>query len=193
MTREDGDLIRRAKAGDRSALADLLVHWDRPMLAVAYRILGDVSDAADVRQQAFVRVCESLSVFDEQARFSTWLYRIVVNLCRDRIRHRGVQKRTMAKMSTVAGHRATDAGGGEAGGRAKDVAAVVSEAVGELPPAEREAIVLRHYAGLSFAEMAATLDVPVSTLKSRVLRALDRLRIRLRDADGLRDEWGAMT
>jgi len=191
LTREDGDLIRRAKTGDRSALADLLRAWDRPVMAVAFRILADREDAADVRQLAFVRVCESIGRFDEQARFSTWLYRIVVNLCRDRIRQSRRRTQAMQRVNSIAERADGRSTGNYAAADKSAVAAVVADAVADLPEDQREAIVLKHFAGLSFAEMAATLDVPVSTLKSRVMRALDGLRLRLRDAGSLLDDQGA--
>ena len=164
-----------------------MLRWDRPMFDVAYRILGDREEAADVRQQALMRMFRSLAGFNEQAALPTWLYRIVVNLCRDRIRQKVSRERAMTHFSDHAprGHEA------HREDERRDLADVVSAAVLALPDEEREAITLRHYAELSFAEMAAVLEVPASTLTSRVLRALERLRTRLRDAGCLVEPSGA--
>ncbi len=181
MTDTDRNLIQRAKVGDRQALGVLLRKWDRPILAVAYRLLGDRDEAADARQQTFVRVCQAIATFDEQSRFSTWLYRIAVNICRDRLRVRVVRESAMKTVVQSAGEKTSDGHTGEDSAHRKDVAKRVAAAVARLPQVQREAIALKHYAGLSFSEMAGILDVPASTLKSRVLKALQRLAIELPD------------
>lgn len=177
MSQQERDLLQQAKTYDQCALQVLMARWDRPMFDAAYRMLGDREEAADVRQQALLRMLQSLPRFNEQAALSTWLYRIVINLCRDRMRKKTVEQRAMTKLydsgpRTPEAHRGDDPG---------DAAEIVSAAVLALPDDEREAVTLKHYAGLSFAEMADILEVPASTLKSRVLRALERLRTRLRE------------
>jgi len=153
--------------------------------AVAYRLLGDMHEAMDARQQVLLRVCQSAGTFDGRSSVSTWVHRIVVNVCRDGIRKRNLRRRHMAKLTRLAERPARPQGSDAEGPQPDSIrlAAVVADAVGALPQDEREAVVLKHYAALTFAEMADVLEVPASTLKSRVLRGLERLRSALGEAD----------
>lgn len=173
----DVELIARAKAQDPQALTELVRTCDALVHSVALRLIGNHADASDIRQQTMVRMCQAIGAFDEQATFSTWLYRIVVNVCRDHLRQRERQRRGMKRLAQV--ESATTANAPPSPGDERATGDAVARAVGALPPAEREAIILRHYANLTFGEMGTVLDVPVSTLKSRVLRALERLRVSL--------------
>lgn len=161
-------------------------------MAIAYRLLGDRHQAMDAVQQALIRLCRTLDSFDGRAAFSTWFFRIVVNVCRDELRKQASRARSMDHLTrTLSSPHATPPYVADSD-RAR-VAAVIAEAVGALPDDEREAVVLKHYAALTFAEMAVVLETPVSTLKSRVLRGLERLRNHLRDAQCLDLESGAAT
>jgi RNA polymerase sigma-70 factor (ECF subfamily) len=178
VTDEDRPLVQRASAGDRCALTELIRQWNRPILSVAYRVLGDSHDALDVRQQAFQRIVARIGTFDPQGQFAPWVYRIVVNLCRDLQRARGQSSRALGELKTRAASGGPDPAAAVPGERT-EVSAAVRDAILALPAEEREVIVLREYANLSFSQMARTLDVPASTLKSRALRGLRRLRTRL--------------
>lgn len=178
---EDGQLLSRHDAGDEDAFAQLVRRWKRRVLSLAYRMLGDEHEAEDAQQIIFLRAYQALTQFDRRSEFGTWLYRIAINHCRDRLRRRRNMMSAMEagdepEMTNV---RARDAHRHESGER--EASARVRRAVQRLPERELEAIVLKHYAGMTFAEAAALLDVPVSTLKSRVLSALNRLRRDLGD------------
>ena len=86
MTRTDEELVARATAGDLESFNQLVTRWERPIYALAYRTLGREEDARDVVQEAFLRAYRGLRGFKGQAKFSSWLYRITLNLCRDWIR-----------------------------------------------------------------------------------------------------------
>ena len=86
MTRTDEELVERATAGDLESFNQLVSRWERPIYALAYRTLGREEDARDVVQEAFLRAYRGLKGFKGQAKFSSWLYRITLNLCRDWIR-----------------------------------------------------------------------------------------------------------
>ena len=86
MTRTDEELVERAQAGDLESFNQLVSRWERPIYALAYRTLGREEDARDVVQEAFLRAYRGLKGFKGQAKFSSWLYRITLNLCRDWIR-----------------------------------------------------------------------------------------------------------
>src|SRR5262245_62370707 len=83
MTRTDEELVARATAGDLESFNQLVSRWERPIYALAYRTLGREEDARDVVQEAFLRAYRGLRGFKGQAKFSSWLYRITLNLCRD--------------------------------------------------------------------------------------------------------------
>src|SRR5438105_4514374 len=82
----DEELVTRAQAGDQESFNQLVVRWERPIYALAYRTLGREDDARDVVQEAFLRAFRGLKGFKGEAKFSSWLYRITLNLCRDWIR-----------------------------------------------------------------------------------------------------------
>jgi len=86
MTRTDEELVARAQGGDVESFNQLIVRWERPIYALAYRVIGKEEDARDVCQDAFLRAYRALPGFKGQAKFSSWLYRIALNLCRDWIR-----------------------------------------------------------------------------------------------------------
>ena len=86
MTRTDEELVARSMAGDVDSFNQLILRWERPIYALAYRVLGREEDARDVCQDTFLRAYRGLPGFKGQAKFSSWLYRIALNLCRDWIR-----------------------------------------------------------------------------------------------------------
>ena len=86
MTRTDEELVASATAGDLDSFNQLVLRWERPIYALAYRVIGREEDARDVAQETFLRAFRALSGFKGQAKFSSWLYRITLNLCRDWIR-----------------------------------------------------------------------------------------------------------
>src|SRR6185436_10392565 len=86
MTTTDEELVARAQGGDVESFNQLIVRWERPIYALAYRVIGKEEDARDVCQDAFLRAYRALPGFKGQAKFSSWLYRIALNLCRDWIR-----------------------------------------------------------------------------------------------------------
>ena len=144
-------------------------------------------DARDLCQEAFLRAYRGLRTFKKDARFSSWLYQIALNVCRDRLRRR--RGRTIVSLDEL------DEGGQEAAvlpgpspldlAEARDIADRVARAVGALPDEQREVIVLKEYQGLTFAEIADVLNVPLSTVKTRLYRGLVQLRQRL-EHEGIR-------
>ena len=86
MTRTDEELVARSKTGDTDSFNQLVKRWERPIFALAYRTLGREEDARDVTQETFLRAFRALSGFKGDAKFSSWLYRIALNLCRDWMR-----------------------------------------------------------------------------------------------------------
>ena len=174
------ELVRRFQAGEARAFEDLVARWSADLLSLAYRLTGDLEEARDVRQMALIRIHDGLDRFDGRSRVTTWIYRIVLNLCRDRRRRRAAFETAVngkALNGVPQAHEETP----ERQSLRKEVALRVAAAVGDLPLEEREVVVLRHYHELSFPRIAEVVGAPVTTVKSRMSRGLDHLRRHLKD------------
>ena len=173
----DAELVARARRGDETAFEQLVLRHQRYVFNLAYRVLGDYAEAEDVTQEAFVRVWRGLPNFREQARFTTWLYRIVYNLCLNRLpglRHQLLQVEPLdevlpAPMPSPA----------EVVERQEQIAFLHAR-LNQLPEQYRLVLTLRYLQGLSYAEIAAVLGVPLGTVKTHIHRARRLLRERLR-------------
>lgn len=180
MDQDLGEHLRRAAQGDRPALERLLRRLDARVLHLAYRLLGNVDDAKDVRQWVLLKVTRSLSSVASSEAFEGWLRRVVVNACRDRQREHASQARLVARVEgTIEESAPCSSSLVERDEMGERVAVVVSE----LPHDEREVLVLRHYEGLSFPKIADLLGAPETTLKSRFSRALLRVAERMSQQD----------
>ncbi len=187
MRPEDSQVPRPGNSVDPTAhgapagFEELVVRWGPTILKLAYRLTGDLEEARDIRQQALMRTYHSAETFEGRSRFFTWLYRVVVHLCRDGQRRRAVRER--AQDTSARNGRAVEVTSPASLAEAGDTAQRVARAVRGLPEREREVLVLRHYHDLSFPEVAAVLDLPATTVKSRLARGLERLRIPLQELE----------
>lgn len=180
MEPSDEELVLRFQRGDEQAFEAMVARWNEPILQLATRLTGDPEEAKDVRQMTLLKTYQGLSRFEGRARFSTWLYRVVLNLCRDR--QRSHEARTRLTEASAETHEDADYVLEETGfhvARDRELASVVAQAVLGLPTAEREVLVLRHYHDLAFPAIAEVLGAPVTTVKSRMSRGLTLLRTRL--------------
>ena len=174
----DEELVGAFQSGDLSAFDVLVRRWDRRIQGAIYRIVGSEEEARDLAQETFLKAYRALGAFKRQARFSSWLYQIALNLCRDRLRRR--RGKTLVSLDAL-----SEDGGALAVGtgpeivEALDLSRVVAAAVAALPEEQREVIVLKEYEGLTFLEIAEVLGLPVSTVKTRLYRGLGHLRQRL--------------
>ncbi len=183
MTRTDEELVARATAGDQDSFNQLVARWERPIYALAYRTLGREEEARDVVQEAFLRAYRGLKGFKGEAKFSSWLYRITLNLCRDWIRKErrapivqvpeGVDPVDLADAQISPSESVEDLVG------RREMSQAVSRAMADLPDEQRQAILLKEYHGLTFQEIADMLDCPLSTVKTRLYQGLSVLRRRL--------------
>ncbi len=164
---EDRDLVQRCLAGDSAAFRPLVERYQRVLLTVAVRMLGDPEEATDAAQNAFVHAYRKLGTYDHRHKFFSWLYRILVNECLNvrRSRHPQVPA-DEALVGPDDPHRAAER---------SELRAAVQGALLQLPPPYREVVVLRHFAGLSYQEMAEAVGVPEKTIKSRLYSARQRL------------------
>ena len=181
-SKTDEELVARSMGGDLDSFNQLVLRWERPIYALAYRVIGREEDARDVCQETFLRAFRALGGFKGQAKFSSWLYRITLNLCRDWIRRERRQPLALTPegvdLVELAGE-AEDTESIEELVARKEIGAAVAKAMALLPEEQRTAIVLKEYHGLTFQEIADMLDCPLSTVKTRLYQGLTVLRRQL--------------
>ena len=181
----DEELVALSQGGDLDSFNQLVLRWERPIYALAYRVIGREEDARDVAQETFLRAFRALKGFKGQAKFSSWLYRITLNLCRDWIRR---EKRTPIALAPegvdlveLAGEETPSESVEDLVGR-RELGRAVSKAMALLPEEQRTAIILKEYHGLTFQEIAELLDCPLSTVKTRLYQGLSVVRRQLQQA-----------
>ena len=186
MTWTDEELVARSKGGDLESFNQLILRWERPIYALAYRMIGREEEARDACQDAFLRAFRALPGFKGEAKFSSWLYRIAMNVCRDWIRR---QRR--APMTQLPGGTDIDEAAASRGPvetiedlvARRELNAVIEEAMALLPEEQRTAIILKEFHGMTFQEIAEMQGCPLSTVKTRLYQGLSVLRRHL-EANG---------
>jgi RNA polymerase sigma-70 factor, ECF subfamily len=160
----DEALAARLADGDEPALRELLRRYERPLASFLHRQTGG-RDVEDLYQETWLRVVRHAAHFDSGRRFSTWLFQIAVNLCRDWQRRPPPEARPATDEPSVAALERSDA--------ALDAARLLDR----LPAPQREVVVLRYYHDLSEDDVATILDIPKGTVKSRLHQAIARLAV----------------
>jgi RNA polymerase sigma-70 factor, ECF subfamily len=180
---DDAALIERCRAGDVAAFEPLVEKYRQRVWRLAYNMLRDREEAWDVAQEAFIRAYQALPSFRGQSAFYTWLYRIVMNVAADRARSRGARGRAFGTERVPEedwdrvlpdqnpGDEAPDAAAARREQRRK-----IEAALGTLPEHHRRIVVLSDLEGLSYREIADTLEIPMGTVMSRLHNARKRLR-----------------
>ncbi|HVP57732.1 MAG TPA: sigma-70 family RNA polymerase sigma factor [bacterium] len=180
----DQELVRLTRRGDDRAFGDLVKRYQSKIYRLARRMTETDEDAEDVLQEAFVKAYRSLGQFKGESKFSTWLYRITVNLALMKLRKRRPESVSLdAPVSTDEGEVQRDFQ--DAGPdplaklESKESSAILDAAIAELPPGYRAVFILRHVEGLSTGETARILKVSVAAVKSRLHRTRIELRAKL--------------
>lgn len=163
----DNALVACCLAGDVEAFAPLVRRYERVLYNVAVRMLGDREEARDVTQDAFLKAFQKLDTFDPSYRFFSWMYRIVVNESLNARGRRAPVAPLEVDLPTAA--RADD------GLREREVRDRVQAGLARLARTDREVLVLRHFAELSYADIAVSLGIAEKTVKSRLHEARQRL------------------
>ncbi len=161
--------------GDEQALALLMERWRKPLYSFLHHRVGDAAD--DLFQESFLRLVRARQRYDPSRRFSTWLFQISNNLCRDRWRRLSARDRAHEAFRNEL--LATQGEGGGGGEMRSDESAVLRAQLFALPERLREVLVLRYFFDQSEAEIARVLDIPRGTVKSRAHAALKALRAAL--------------
>jgi RNA polymerase sigma-70 factor (ECF subfamily) len=171
--------VERAKAGDPTAFEELIDCYQRKVLSTAWRMLGNREDAHDAAQEVFLRVHKYLSGFRSDQDFAAWLYRIIVNVCRDHIRKRGGRHQFASfESEREAGtlEALTSDEDVEANAIKSQQRAMIAEALDTLSTKERAAIVLRDLEGLSTEEVARVLGSSQTTVRTQISSARAKIK-----------------
>ena len=178
----DEQVVERALSGDPEAFGEIVRRWERRIFALAYGMLGREEDARDATQEAFLAAFRNLRGFRGDAKVSSWLHRIAVNQCITRQRRSKVRKEDA--LEDEAERRASQfatprelSPAWVAEGR--ESCEAVRRAVNSLPLDLRQVVVMKEFEELTFREISDALDVPLSTVKSRLYTALRQLEMRL--------------
>ena len=184
MDTRDEELVELVLAGDVELYGELIDRYQGRLVNYLYRMLRNEEDAHDLAQEVFIKIYSALDRFDPRFRFSTWLFRVGQNAAIDQIRKRRLQ--------LVSLHRPEDGegGGGEwefAGDdptpyqkvRNVERGGAIHQAIDELPGEYRELITLRHYAEMSYDEIAAMKEMPLGTVKNKLFRGRQMLKDKL--------------
>ena len=175
----DEIIVERALTGDAEAFGELVRRWERRIFALTYGMLGREEDARDATQETFLAAFRNLRGFRGEAKVSSWLHRIAVNQCISRQRRSKVRSEsaleeeheiTFATPLTYSPAHVVE-------GRQETVA--VRRAINSLPVELRQVVVMKEFEELTFREIADALDLPLSTVKSRLYTALKQLQMRL--------------
>lgn len=172
MTDQDAAIVE-LQQGDIAGLAALVKLHQLKALLTAYGILGDRAAAEDVVSDAFLRVVDRIAAFHRERPFEPWFYRIVVNLA--------IDYRRKARRSETRSEMPPERSAASAELDARELRILMAEQIADLPRPERAVLVLRYYLDMDEATMATVLDCPVGTVKSRLHRARERLRVSLAD------------
>ena len=182
MSFNENDLIKKCKSGDRAAFSELVEKYQSKIINMAYGMLSDKEDAYDAAQEVFIKVYRSLEAFEGKSSFSTWIYRITVNVCNDmlRKRQRKIPAISIFSSSDDEDERDTqikdDAPTPQETVETTEMQEEVRKAIASLSDEYRTVITLFDIEGLSYDEISSIIKCPVGTVKSRLSRARAALK-----------------
>lgn len=185
MVATDAEIIRMVLEGQQDRYAELVGRYQAAAIKVAYGFVGNYEDARELSQNGFVKAYQHLARFRGQSKFSTWLYRIVVNECKDFLKRKGrrppiVSLFEESDADEPGSVEVVDASGGPSEALVnRELARHLSEAIDQLPMKQRMAFILHHVQGLPLEEMTEIMDCRVGTVKAHLFRATERLRVLL--------------
>jgi len=182
----DIELIERALAGDQQAYREILKRYRAPLYNLLFRMVRNKMETEDLVQEAFIKAFASLSTFNDEYAFSTWLYKIAINNCIDHFRKK--------RLKTYSLDKPIDSKDGEIRREfpdptyqpdktllSKEKDKLIEEAIQNLPEKYRISIVLRHNEDKSYEEISQILNIPLGTVKARIFRAREMLKKQLKN------------
>jgi RNA polymerase sigma-70 factor, ECF subfamily len=183
----DLSLVRRVQRGDKGAFDALVLKYQHKLVKLVMRYVRNAAEAEDIAQEAFIKAYRALPQFRGDSAFYTWLYRIAINTAKNAVVSRDRSPveydldRNAGEESYEMQARMKDAETPEGLVLTDEIRATVNAAIEALPEDLRTAIVLRELEGLSYEEIAAAMDCPVGTVRSRIFRAREAIDRRLRE------------
>jgi RNA polymerase sigma-70 factor, ECF subfamily len=177
--------IKQVLKGDQSAFAELVELYKDKVFQICYRMLGNRHEAEDIAQEAFIRAYVNIETFNQNRKFSTWLFRIATNLCIDRIRKKKPDYYLDAEVAgteglTMYSQVAADVQMPEDEVENMELQETIQKEISKLPEKYRSVIVLKYIEELPLQEISEILDMPLGTVKTRVHRGREALRKQLK-------------
>lgn len=183
MAEPEPQLVRRAQSGDAAALGQLIASQQGYVYSIAMSLMRHPEDAADLTQDVFVRLCGSIGTYRGETRFTTWLYRLVVNLGIDLLRKRGRSKEAVFDEETIDVTDLDPSIDPSLSVDRQETSRRVRAALDTLPTAHRVALTLYYFKELQYDEIARVLDLPLNTVKAHIRRGRLALAQRLSASD----------
>ena len=184
----EGVLIRRAQSGDRAAFDALVRLYDQHVLRLVLKVVSSQEEARDLYQEAFLKIYRSLARFRFESQFSTWLYRVVMNVCFDHLRRQKARDEVQAPVGNDNDVDFFNAVADDQPGRDPDralrsgeIRRRIARALTRLGPRERMVFELRHYQGLKLRAIGELCGTSEETAKNSLFRATQKLRLELSD------------
>lgn len=182
QTRTDEKLVEMALAGNSDAFGEIVRRWERKIFALCYGMLGREEDARDAAQETFVSAFRNLNGFRGDAKVSSWLHRIAVNQCLTRLRRQKTRNESPLEFENEDDSSSFFASAGQLPSgetEQKERIETVRKAVGALPTELKQVVVMKEFEEMTFQEISEILEIPLSTVKSRLYTALKQLKKRL--------------
>ena len=183
----DETIVERALAGDPEAFGEIVRRWERRIFALSYGMLGREDEARDATQETFLAAFRNLRGFRGEAKVSSWLHRIAVNQCITRQRRAKVRSESALEEEQekhVGDFAARIAYSPARVTESREETEAVRRAINSLPLELRQVVVMKEFEELTFREISEALDIPLSTVKSRLYTALKQLHMRLQKFGG---------
>lgn len=182
MTMEDAQLIEKFLNGDHSAFNTLVWRWEKPVFHFNYRYLGDFELAKDITQKVFIRIYKNLKKLKEHQKFTSWMYQIAANLCKDEIKR--IKRQNSVSIDAIKENNSEnvydlvdhDTNQPDTKVNQQQIEHIIKQALQSIPEEQRIVIIMKEYQGLKFKEIAEALGEPINTVKSRMYYGLNALR-----------------
>lgn len=182
----DAELVARVQRGDKQAFDLLVLKYQRKIMRLLSRMIRDPAEIEDVAQESFIKAYRALPQFRGDSAFYTWLYRIAINTARNWLAQNSRRPSTPSSYESEEGEtfdetdNLTDSSNPESEMASRQIAETVNKAMNDLPEELRNAIVMREIDGMSYEDIAQSMNCPIGTVRSRIFRAREAIATRLR-------------